>query len=219
MCETHREVENIGSIFAYHRPVRIAGIYLACVKLDLMPSQTGEVYVARYREGQQSCGYCGLQRPARVVWYQLSPTQREKVKEDKNSRLPILWGRTPKHHHRIETFILRDLMVGDRISIVIEDIDSPVPQQTRHQATIHGFGHGFIPFTHRYGASSDEKYTYNVVPLNKITIYDLNHSTYPLAELDDQPSPVLLAQPKRDYDTDQLIAVSADETMRKLLES
>ncbi len=201
------------SRFGFQRVRGIGGCYFVQIDHVLKPTEIGEVWGARQRD--RHCGSCGRQRPIEIK--KLDPdgtiTVVEEVSEE-DYQQPIISGqgssrveRAP-NFDRIETYRIGDLLVGDRITIIVSDINLPIVQTTVHTCLMDGFRHETIPFTHRFELDGEmHEVMWKAPRLNPIEIYDLNIGSEPIAIVGKTPKPLLLAPPKKgEQITDKLDA-------------
>ncbi len=151
----------MASQFVYYRPREVRGNFLVGIVLDLGENETGVVDVARNRD--QHCGSCGRQR---------IQSTRQSV---------------TKRNGRQEIYEIDNLLVGDTITITLQDRQVQPVQRSLHTATMEGFTHEMLPFEH-------QGYVWEVVPLNEIYLFDLDRAKVPFAVLFDRPTPISLSQ-------------------------
>ena len=143
----------MSSRFVYYRPRGVPGNYIVQVVLDLADTETGEVWVARNRE--YHCGHCGRQAPVTIQAHPASGTSS------------------------LVEYIIGNIIADDQITIIIRD-ENVVPQQeTSHTATMRGFYHKALPYTHWGGKVWSEKQ----IRLNAIDLYDLDYANKPFDRL------------------------------------
>jgi hypothetical protein len=144
------------------------------------------VWVARNRD--HNCGYCGKQ----------TPLPKELIPQN---------GTKQRAHYIICNFI-----VGDIITIKINDTSVVPIQETRHTATMEGFYHELVPFKLN-GTVWDNVY------LNPIYLVDMDCSEKWFDKLPREPQPQLTLPRASDYgvyDTYQVSKVPDREVPNRL---
>jgi hypothetical protein len=147
----------MSSYFAFSRPRNIKGNYIVQVSLSLLPTEEGQVWVARNRG--HHCGKCGKQVPGKTKALLVQGVKRQE-----------------------EYYLIDDIIAGDQITIEIKDKQVVPTQETRHTATMQGFTHDILPFVHPrignrgYWTTPTSDDVWDDVYLNKILVYDLDYS-------------------------------------------
>jgi hypothetical protein len=172
----------MSSQFQYSRPCGIPGSYEVHVVLDLGEKESGSVSVTRHRI--DNCGRCGKQAP------ELLYIIGGKTYSTGDLFAPGIYApRKPVKNpdRRVEHYTISQIAVQDEISIEIQNTDVVPHQRTQHVATPHGFTHLALPY-------AVVNYTWDVVPLNLIYLFDLDVSDKPLGVLGERSEPILFSQ-------------------------
>jgi hypothetical protein len=191
---TKQRGEIMPSVFGYSRPRGIRGNYIVAIVLDLADTETATVNVARQRD--TNCGYCGVQTP-RIERKNVNPARTM----------------TETGERRWELYRIDQIVVGDKITLQVQDRDCVPHQETIFiaYADIHNTSHitvstvdGFLAHEQEYRMNN---INFGVIKLNPIQLIDWEKQetgTYPTS-----------AKPNEFNRLKQVTAMAAEQKPKK----
>jgi hypothetical protein len=177
------------STFAYYRPRGVKGNFIVAIVLDLLETETATVNVARQRG--TNCGHCGVQTP-RIERNEVNPARRMDEGQER----------------RWELYRIDQLIVGDSLTIRIQDKDVIPYQETCYQAAFQSCSeynkYCQDGFTTREQPFRMNNVGFGIIALNPINVIDWDKVSS--TSVEEQPDTVrirdlLLKQPQQ-HDTE-----------------